>query len=80
MLPEYVRPYVLVAVVGNGRAFAHGRNMAAWLGLVPRQMTTGGKPKLLGIRLARWNPRMRDMGLTNGLRRGRAGRGDRRSG
>jgi len=23
--------------------------MAAWLGLVPRQMTTGGKPKLLGI-------------------------------
>jgi transposase len=39
----------LVAAVGDGRAFAHGRDMAAWLGLVPRQGTTGGKPKLLGI-------------------------------
>ena len=39
----------LVAAVGDGRAFARGRDMAAWLGLVPRQMTTGGKPKLLGI-------------------------------
>jgi transposase len=26
-----------------------GRDLAAWLGLVPKQMTTGGKPKLLGI-------------------------------
>lgn len=39
----------LVAAVGDGKAFAHGRDMAAWLGLAPRQMTTGGKPKLLGI-------------------------------
>ena len=39
----------LVAAVGNARAFARGRDMAAWLGLVPRQMTTGGKPKLGGI-------------------------------
>ena len=39
----------LVAAVGDGRAFARGRDMAAWLGLVPRQMTTGGKPRLLGI-------------------------------
>lgn len=39
----------LVAAVGDGQAFAHGRDMAAWLGLVPRQMTTGGKPRLLGI-------------------------------
>lgn len=39
----------LVAAVGDGRAFGRGRDMAAWLGLVPRQMTTGGKPKLLGI-------------------------------
>jgi transposase len=39
----------LVAAVGDGKAFARGRDMAAWLGLVPRQMTTGGKPKLLGI-------------------------------
>ena len=39
----------LVAAVGDGRAFARGRDMAAWLGLAPRQMTTGGRPKLLGI-------------------------------
>jgi transposase len=29
--------------------FKHGRGMAAWLGLVPRQHSTGGKPQLLGI-------------------------------
>ena len=29
--------------------FSRGRDLAAWLGLVPRQATTGGKPKLLGI-------------------------------
>jgi transposase len=39
----------LVAAVGNARTFTRGRNLAAWLGLVPRQATTGGKPKLLGI-------------------------------
>jgi transposase len=39
----------LVAAVGDAKAFARGRDMAAWLGLVPRQMTTGGKPRLLGI-------------------------------
>jgi transposase len=37
----------LVAAVGNARAFRRGRDMAAWLGLTPRQMTTGGKPRLL---------------------------------
>jgi transposase len=39
----------LAAAVGNARAFRRGRDMAAWLGLTPRQMTTGGKPRLLGI-------------------------------
>ena len=39
----------LVAAVGDARTFARGRDLAAWLGLVPRQATTGGKPKLLGI-------------------------------
>ena len=38
-----------VASVGNAETFDRGRDLAAWLGLVPRQMTTGGKPKLLGI-------------------------------
>lgn len=39
----------LVAAVADARTFARGRDLAAWLGLVPRQATTGGKPRLLGI-------------------------------
>ena len=39
----------LVAAVGNAATFDRGRDLAAWLGLVPRQATTGGRPKLLGI-------------------------------
>jgi transposase len=39
----------LTAAIGKGQAFAHGRDLSAWLGLVPRQATTGGKPTLLGI-------------------------------
>ena len=39
----------LAAAVGNAASFARGRDLAAWLGLVPRQMTTGGKPRLMGI-------------------------------
>jgi transposase len=39
----------LAAAVGDAGAFAKGRDLAAWLGLVPRQATTGGKPRLLGI-------------------------------
>jgi transposase len=36
----------LAAAVGNAATFARGRDLAAWLGLVPRQMTTGGKKYL----------------------------------
>ena len=39
----------LVAAIGKAETFARGRDLAAWMGLVPKQMTTGGKPKLLGI-------------------------------
>jgi len=39
----------LVAAVGNGEAFRRARDVPAWLGLVPKQMTTGGKPRLLSI-------------------------------
>ena len=39
----------LVAAIGTGETFGRGRDLAAWRGLVPRQATTGGKPKLLGI-------------------------------
>jgi transposase len=38
-----------VAAIGNGAAFHKGRDFAAWLGLVPRQHSTGGKAKLYGI-------------------------------
>ena len=38
-----------MAAVGDGGAFAKGRDLAAWLGLTPRQHSTGGKTKLLGI-------------------------------
>jgi transposase len=39
----------LVAAIGAGETFRRARDLAAWLGLVPRQATTGGKPRLLGI-------------------------------
>jgi transposase len=39
----------LTAAIGNAQTFGRGRDLAAWLGLVPKQVTTGDKPKLLGI-------------------------------
>ena len=39
----------LSAAVGNGAAFGKGRDLAAWIGMVPRECSTGGKQKLLGI-------------------------------
>ena len=39
----------LVAAVGDASSFAKARDLGAWLGLVPRQYSTGGKPRLLGI-------------------------------
>ena len=39
----------LVAAVGDASQFRNGRELAAWLGLVPRQHSTGGRPQLLGI-------------------------------
>ena len=39
----------LVATVGDGQAFRNGRQLAAYLGLVPRQASSGGKDRLLGI-------------------------------
>jgi transposase len=39
----------LLAAIGDGIAFAKDRDLAAWLGLTPRQQSTGGKTKLLGI-------------------------------
>ncbi len=39
----------LSASVGEGQDFKNGRQLAAYLGLVPRQSSTGGKDRLLGI-------------------------------
>ena len=39
----------LTSTVGDVRTFGRARDLAARLGLVPRQETTGGRPKLLGI-------------------------------
>jgi len=39
----------LVASIGDAKSFESGRQLAAWLGLVPRQHSSGGKSTLLGI-------------------------------
>jgi transposase len=39
----------LIAAIGNGSGFRRGRDLAAWVGMVPREHSTGGKQKLLGI-------------------------------
>jgi transposase len=49
----------LVTEVGDWKAFSSGRSLAAWIGLVPRQHSTGGKERLGGIskqgnRYLRW--------------------------
>ena len=56
----------LVAAVGDGDAFRRARDLPAWLGLVPRQMTTGGSPKLLGM--TKWGNRYLRMLLIHGAR------------
>jgi len=49
----------LIAEVGDWRAFSSGRSLAAWIGLVPKQHSTGGKERLgriskQGNRYLRW--------------------------
>jgi len=39
----------LVSAIGNANNFKNGRELSAWLGLVPKQYSTGGQQKLLGI-------------------------------
>ena len=38
-----------VASVGDAKSFRNGRQVSAWMGMVPRQHSSGGKPTLLGI-------------------------------
>ena len=39
----------LIGAVGNASAFGKGRNLAAWMGIVPGEYSSGGQQKLLGI-------------------------------
>lgn len=39
----------LIAAMSDGKTFKNGRQFAAWLGLVPRQHSSGGKTRLFGI-------------------------------
>jgi transposase len=39
----------IISTIGNGKQFKRGRDFAAWLGLTPRQHSSGGKERLLGI-------------------------------
>jgi transposase len=39
----------LIAAIGDATQFKNGRQLVAWLELVPREHSTGGKPRLLGI-------------------------------
>lgn len=39
----------MISAIGDGRSFKNGRQLSAWLGLVPRQESSGGKTRLLGI-------------------------------
>jgi transposase len=56
----------IMAAVGNASNFRKGRELAAWLGLVPKQHSTGGKSKLLGIS-KQGNPYVRRL-LVHGAR------------
>jgi transposase len=44
-----LRASALVAAIADANSFDNGRQLSAWLGLVPGQHSSGGKPTLLGI-------------------------------
>jgi transposase len=69
----------LVAHVGNAKHFKNGRQMSAYLGLTPREQSSGGKQRLLGI-TKRGSVRLRTLfilGARAAIRGlGRRGRGE----
>ena len=70
----------LVASVGDPHAFASGRDLAAWIGLVPRQHSTGGKTRLGRITKAgnRYLRRLLVVGALSVIRRAKQQGGRRR--
>jgi transposase len=45
----YLSATALYGAVGDAKHYRNGRQLAAWMGLVPRQSSSGGKQRLLGI-------------------------------
>jgi transposase len=61
----------VVATIGNGAAFTKGRDFGAWLGLVPKQLSTGDRT-ILGRLSKRGNKYMRTVDYHANLERGAA--------
>jgi transposase len=58
----------ITAAAGNGAAFVRGRDFAAWLGLVPKQLSTGGRTILGRItKRGSHHPVHRDVGCVSPL-------------
>jgi transposase len=74
-----VFPTAIVTTVADPKAFRSGREFAAWLGLVPRQNSTGGKTRLGGItkRGNRYLRRLLINGASANLLRSKATKADR---
>lgn len=62
----HITATAIVAAVGNATSFKNSRQLAAWIGLTPKQYSTGGKTKLQGIS-KRGNPYLRKL-LIHGAR------------
>lgn len=58
---------LLYAALGSGQAFANGREFAAYLGLTPRQYSSGGKTKLVGLSKKIGNHQLRSVLIQGAL-------------
>ena len=60
----------VVAAIGDGSEFKNGRDLAAWVGLVPRQFSSGDRKVLMGVS-KRGNQHLRSLLGSPSMRRGR---------
>lgn len=58
---------LLYAALGSGQAFANGREFAAYLGLTPRQYSSGGKTNLVGLSKKIGNHQLRSVLIQGAL-------------
>ena len=49
MRDRFLTSTAMIAAMGNGVDFKHGRQLAVWLGLVPRQPSSGERQAMMGI-------------------------------